>query len=111
MSSLCTSPVDLAEAEEVGRAAVRRAVDGETDRMITLVRESDRPYRFRTETAPLAEVANRQRLLPDEFLTPGRRATTEAFRRYALPLLGPHALPRYARLSAPPVVLADSPWS
>ncbi len=109
MSSLCTSPVDLAEAEEVGRAAVRCAVTGETDRMITLVRESDRPYRSRTDTAPLAEVANRQRLLPEAFLASDRPATTEAFREYAMPLLGPHALPQYARLAASRVVLSDSP--
>lgn len=109
MSSLCTSPVDLAEAEEVGRAAVRRALGGETDRMITLVRDADRPYRSHTDAAPLADIANRQRLLPDEFLSPDEPATTDEFRRYALPLLGEDALPQYTRLAGPRVTLADSP--
>jgi 6-phosphofructokinase len=104
MSSLYTSSVDLAEAEEVGRAAVRRAVHGESDQMVTLVRDTDMPYRSHTGAAPLSDVANRQRLLPDEFLAVDMPATTEAFRRYALPLLGPHALPEYARLQAPNVV-------
>jgi 6-phosphofructokinase len=108
MSTLCTSSVDLAEAEEVGRAAVRRAVQGETDRMITLVRDADEPYQSHTDVAPLSDVANRQRLLPDEFLAADRPATTEAFRRYALPLLGPHALPQYARLEAPRVITTDA---
>ena len=108
MSSLCTSSVDLVEAEEVGREAVRRALQGETDLMVTLIRDADRPYRSHTGTAPLAEVANRQRLLPDEFLAADTPATTEAFRRYALPLLGPHALPEYARLAAPRVETTDT---
>jgi ATP-dependent phosphofructokinase / diphosphate-dependent phosphofructokinase len=109
MSSLCTSPVDLAEAEEVGRAAVRLAMNGATDLMITVVRDEDRPYRSHTGVAPLSEVANRQRLLPDEFLAPDAPATSDAFRRYALPLLGPGALPQYVRLTAPRIESADSP--
>jgi ATP-dependent phosphofructokinase / diphosphate-dependent phosphofructokinase len=103
MSALTTSPIDLAEADEVGRAAVRRAVAGVSDRMITLVRDADEPYRSHTDMAPLSEVANHQRLLPDEFLSKGP-STTDAFRQYALPLLGPDALPRYVRLRAPSVV-------
>lgn len=98
MSMLTASSVDLAEAEEVGRAAVRLALQGKTDLMVTLVRESDEPYSWHTGSAPLAQVANRQRLLPDVFLTAEGRGTTAAFKRYALPLLGPEPLPSYVRL-------------
>jgi len=98
MSMLCGSPVDLEEAAEVGRAAVRLALAGETDRMVTLIRDSDEPYDSHTESAPLAEIANRQLLLSDKFLTPDGVGITEDFRRYAMPLLGPDALPQYARL-------------
>jgi 6-phosphofructokinase 1 len=98
MSMLCASSVDREEAAEVGRAAVRLALDGATDRMVTLVRERDAPYRWHTDSTPLENVANRQRLLPDEYLTPDGRATTDAFRRYALPLIGPEPLPRYVHL-------------
>jgi 6-phosphofructokinase 1 len=98
MSMVCASPVDLAEAAEVGRAAVRLALGGATDRMVTLVREADQPYRCHTSSTALEEVANRQRLLPDEFIAADGRGATEAFRRYALPLLGPDPLPVYARL-------------
>lgn len=100
MSMLCASSLDLLEAEAVGVAAVRLALSGETDRMVTLVREGDRPYRWHTASAPLEQIANRQCLLPDNFLTQDGRDTTEAFRRYALPLLGPEPLPRYVRLPA-----------
>jgi len=100
MAMWCASPVDLIEAAECGRAAVRLALDGVTDRMVTLVRDGDEPYRWHTGSAPLALIANRQKLLPDEFLTGDGRAVTEAFRRYALPLLGLDPLPEYARLPA-----------
>lgn len=98
MSMMCASPVDLAEAADVGRAGVRLALDGGTDRMVTLVRESDAPYRCSTGSAPLEQIANRQRLLPDEHLTVDGSDVTDAFREYALPLLGPDPLPHYARL-------------
>lgn len=105
MSSLCVSPVDREEAVEVGRAAVRLVAQGLTDRMVTIIRDADEPYRYHIDSVALSEVANRQRLLPDEFLTPDGTDTTEAFHRYALPLLGPAALPLYTRLQAPPLKL------
>jgi 6-phosphofructokinase len=100
MSMTLASPVDLAESREVGRAAVRLAASGATDRMVTLLRDSGSPYRWSTGSAPLAEIANRQWLLPHDFLSSDGRDTTTAFREYALPLLGPDPFPRYARLDA-----------
>ena len=109
MSSLCTSPIDRQEAEAAGRGAVLRALSGETNVMITLIRDSDEPYVSHVGVTPLAEVANRQRLLPDTFLTADGTATTDLFRQYALPLLGPDALPRYLRLRAPGVRPVELP--
>jgi ATP-dependent phosphofructokinase / diphosphate-dependent phosphofructokinase len=103
MSMLSASPVDLAEADEVGRAAVRLVLKGESDLMVTLVRDSDEPYASHTESSPLEAVANQQRLLPPEFLSADGRATSDAFRRYALPLLGQEPLPTYVRLETPPL--------
>lgn len=102
MSMALVSPIDLAESREVGRSAVRLAASGVTDTMVTLVRESSAPYRWSTGSAPLHEIANRQWLLPDEFLSRDGRGTTPAFRSYALPLLGPDPFPRYARLDGLP---------
>jgi 6-phosphofructokinase 1 len=102
MSMLCASPVDLDEAEAVGRAAVRLAVAGETDRMVTLVRDAVEPYAWHTDSAPLAAIANRQLMLPNEFLLPDSTDTTEGFRRYCWPLLGPEPLPVYGRLDGLP---------
>lgn len=100
MSMLTASVVDLAEAAEVGRAAVRLALAGHTDEMVTIVRESEDPYVSTTGSTPLAGVANQQRLLPGEYLTSGGHAVTDAFRAYARPLLGPEPLPQYVRLGS-----------
>jgi 6-phosphofructokinase 1 len=98
MSSYAVSPVDRAEAELVGRAAVHAALEGETDKMVTLVRATEEPYHCETGLTSLERVANAQRPLPPEFVTPDWSGVTDAFRAYALPLLGEHALHMPARL-------------
>lgn len=89
------SPVDQVEAREVGRAAVRLALEGRGGQMVTLERLADQPYRCTTGAVPLQEVANRERLLPQEFLGDG--GVTPAFITYATPLLG-GPLPEYVDL-------------
>ena len=96
-SMTCVSEVDLGEAHLVGRQAVKAALRGETDRMVTLIREPGQPYRVSTGLAPLADVANQERHLPDEYLTADGTFVTPAFLDYALPLIG-GPLPEYARL-------------
>ena len=46
---------------------------------------------------PLAEIANTERRLPDEFISPAGNNITDAFIEYALPLIG-GPLPQYVRL-------------
>jgi 6-phosphofructokinase 1 len=91
------SEVDVAEAKMVGVAAVARACEGVSDQMITLERVSQSPYRCETGLAPLAEVANAERPVPDEFISEGGNDVTAAFLEYARPLIG-GPLPSYARL-------------
>lgn len=98
MSSAHQSTTDRLEAAMAGRAAVRLAIAGATDVMVTLVRESDEPYRCGTGLAPLGEVANHQRRLPPEFIAADGWGPSPTFERYARPLLG-DPLPHYARLA------------
>jgi hypothetical protein len=98
MSIAYRSERDAGEAYDVGRESVRLAVTGATDQMVVLRRYSDEPYGCAVESAPLAPIANEQRLLPAEYINPSGNGVTEAFRRYALPLLG-GPLPRHARLT------------
>ncbi len=92
------SPTDVQEAALAGETAVRHAVDGVTDRMVTLERVAGEPYRCTTGLVELAEVANQEKLLPDEFLAPSGNDVTDAFIRYASPLIG-GPLPPYVRLA------------
>jgi 6-phosphofructokinase 1 len=41
----------------------------------------------RAGSVELEQVANRERLLPDDFIDSDGRSITDAFRRYALPLI------------------------
>ncbi|MFN8515215.1 MAG: diphosphate--fructose-6-phosphate 1-phosphotransferase [Chloroflexia bacterium] len=101
MAMMAASSTDLAEAEAAGREAVRRAVAGESDRMITILRESDEPYRVGYGVVPLDRIANTEHLMPDAFIGADGRSVTAAFRRYALPLLG-EPLPEYGRIAPIP---------
>ncbi len=81
----------------MGRAAVRYALDGHTDRMVTLAREPGDRYRCNTGLAPLDKVAGQVKLMPSEYLDSANRFVTDEFIRYAMPLIGA-PLPRFGRL-------------
>ena len=90
----CISRTDAREAEIVGRAAVRYALEGHTDEIVTLVREPGQIYACATGLAPLSEVAGQVKKLPDDYLDPDNDFVTAKFLEYARPLIGP-ALPRF----------------
>lgn len=88
--------LDFQEAFRCGREAVRLALAGHTGVMVTIERESNDPYHARFGTIPLAQVANHERPLPDQFISADGMGVTPAFRRYIEPLVGP--LPEYVQL-------------
>lgn len=91
------SCVDREEAYEVGCAAVRAAVAGETDKMVALIRQPGSTYAVKTALVPLDNVANVEKLLPREYINEQGNGVTEAFLEYARPLIGGPLL-KYARL-------------
>ena len=102
------SATDVAEAYMAGAAAVQAAIDGVGRKMVSLVREEENgQYRCTTGLVDLADVANGVKPLPPEFLNQDGNGVTEAFCRYARPLIaGPadleihdDGLPVYARLA------------
>ena len=80
-----------------GQAAVRRAIAGERDIIITLERAPGDRYACATGTAPLQAVGGKVKRMPPEYLDPGNHFVTQAFLDYAHPLLG-DGLPHYGRL-------------
>ena len=99
VSAVWVSPPDREEAQQAGEVAVRHALLGVSGQMVTLERVSCSPYRCGFGLAALAEVGGQQRAMPREFMNEEGNYPAEAFRRYALPLVGPD-LPHYVRLSS-----------
>ena len=97
-SWLAQSSTDLTEAREAGRSAVKLALSGASGRMVTIDRTSNEPYSTRMSSVDIGLIANKQRLLPREYLDAPGTGNTDAFRQYALPLLGPEPFPEFARL-------------
>jgi ATP-dependent phosphofructokinase / diphosphate-dependent phosphofructokinase len=89
-------PLDFEEAFACGEEAVRRALEGRTGEMVTIERHSNNPYGIKFGSAPLASVANHERPMPDEFISPDGMGVTAAFADYIRPLVG--ELPEYVSL-------------
>lgn len=97
---------DVEQAYAMGQAAVQLALQGKTGVMPTVVRTSDKPYRWEIGEADLAKVANREKMMPRKFITKDGFGITAAARRYLEPLIhgedyppyDKHGLPRYVRL-------------
>ena len=99
------SKTDVDEAFLAGQAAVRAAIAGETDKMVTLVRGDTEHYTVETGLAPLSEIANGTKKLPREWINEDLVSMNFQFLRYAQPLIqGEVVLPQdagvptYARL-------------
>jgi 6-phosphofructokinase 1 len=101
VSMVCASSTDLAEAYEVGKMAVKYAVDGKTDYMVNLVREPGKEYKCTTGLIELEKVALGTKKVPDEFINAEGNYVTDAFIEYAKPLIGGD-LPKYSRLKKIP---------
>ncbi|MGI8483454.1 MAG: diphosphate--fructose-6-phosphate 1-phosphotransferase [Thermomicrobiales bacterium] len=99
MSMSMASDVDLDEAYRLGAAAVDLIAAGETARMTTLVRSGNTPYTTTIGSAPVELIANRVRTMPDEFIAEDGMGISDAFREWALPILGTAPFPEYARLA------------
>ena len=94
MASNAISTTDRDEAYLVGKMGTEALLQGEHDKMVTLLRNSEPAYHCTTGLADLSAVANVQRLLPDEYLDASKTMVTRAFYDYALPLIGA-PLPEY----------------
>lgn len=83
----CSSKTDNDEAFMAGQAAVKAAVAGESDQMVTLVRGDTDHYTCETGLAPLSEIANGVKVLPPEWIHEDGVSMNYQFVRYAQPLI------------------------
>jgi len=91
------SKVDFDQACAVGKAAVELALEGHNAVMPAIVRKSHKPYRWHVVAAPLSQVANRERMLPRNYIAPDGFGITTACRRYLAPLIAGEAYPPYEK--------------
>ena len=99
------SQADGDEAYLAGRAAVRAAIAGITDKMVTLVRGESDHYDCHTGLADLSEVANAVKPLPTDWINEDGTSMSYQFVKYALPLIQgevqvpcENGLPNFAKL-------------
>ena len=106
-ASHIASKTDVEEACLAGTEAVRAAVDGESEVMICFKRAADKNGNYLCETSrvPLCEVANEEKTLPMEFISPTNNFISEKYLGYVLPLIQgesappfENGTPRYAKL-------------
>ena len=94
-ASHLASRTDVNEAYAVGGAAAAAAFAGETGRMIALKRISSYPYQCITESVDVQQVANLDKKVPLDWITPDGMQVTAAFEEYARPLILDEVTPVY----------------
>ena len=90
------SKTDIEQAIAVGREAVNLAAQGLNGQMVTIVRESDEPYKWTVGHTDISNIANKEKVLPPEYIREDGFHVTDAFRRYCQPLIEGELWPEYA---------------
>ena len=90
------SKTDVEQSYALGKAAVEYAVKGMNGVMPAVKRLSSKPYKWKIIPAPLSEVANREKKMPRDFITPDGFHITQKCRNYLQPLIAGEAYPPYA---------------
>ena len=88
--------LDIEEAWNCGRRAVELAVGGTSGVMVTMNRVSTKPYKIEYGTAPLNDVAVRDREMPLEYVDAENLFVTKECVEYLRPLVG--EMPEYVKL-------------
>ena len=86
-ASHAASRVDILEAYQVGGAAVKAADEGDSGKMVVLQRLSDDPYQCGTEVKDVHKIANDEKLVPENWVTPDGTYVTSEFISYVRPLI------------------------
>ena len=94
-ASHLASRTDVNEAYAVGGAAAAAAFAGETGKMIALKRVSEYPYQCIAEAVDVQQVANLEKKVPLDWISPDGMQVTAAFEEYARPLILDEVTPVY----------------
>ncbi|MEO1767106.1 6-phosphofructokinase [Thiobacter aerophilum] len=89
------SKTDVDQAYAVGKAAVEFALKGYNSVMPTIVRVSDKPYKWKIGMAQLKDVANKEKMMPRSFITADGFGITPKCRAYLSGLIKGEDYPPY----------------
>ncbi len=81
------SRVDVDEAYNVGYVAVEKILEGESGKMVTIQVDSREPYVAHYELHDVHGIANVEKKVPLDWITPDGTYVTEDFIRYVKPLV------------------------
>jgi 6-phosphofructokinase 1 len=104
------SKSDVEQAYAVGKAAVKLALQGKNSVMPTIVRKSSNPYKWSIGEAPLAKIANVEKMMPKSFISKDGFGITAKCREYLTPLIKGEDYPPYGKDGMPKyVILKNAP--
>jgi 6-phosphofructokinase len=86
-ASVTASKTDMDEAYLAGQAAVKAALNGVTDKMVTLIRGDGENYTCETGLTDLSEIANGVKHLPSSWIAEDGVSLTYQYVKYAQPLI------------------------
>ncbi|SET43159.1 pyrophosphate-dependent phosphofructokinase [Nitrosospira multiformis] len=89
------SKTDVEQAYAMGQAAVEFAAQGHNSVMPTIERISARPYQWKVGMAQLSQVANVEKMMPENFITEDGFGITDLCREYLAPLIEGEDYPPY----------------
>ena len=81
------SRTDLSESYNLGEKALQYALDGHSGEMTCLIRQNDEPYDIQYSSIPVSLVANIERKIPDDWITPQGNDVTDEMMNYLKPLI------------------------
>ena len=86
-SSHICSATDIGEAESIGAAGVRCALEGNTGKVVVFRRVCESPYTTVIDVADASEIANKEKFLPKSYINSSGNNISDNALDYFLPLI------------------------
>jgi 6-phosphofructokinase len=86
---------DVEQAYALGKAAVEMALDGKNSIMASIVRLSNNPYKWEIGYGELKDIANVEKMMPENYISEDGFSITKSCREYLLPLIEGENYPPY----------------
>ena len=86
---------DVDQAYALGQAAVEMALEGKNSIMPAIVRISNNPYKWEIGSGELKDVANVEKMMPNNYISEDGFSITDSCREYLLPLIEGENYPPY----------------